>query len=1414
MNSTVRISVRAQFGDTLKQFQNLRTVLTTFDRQVQTVDKSLITLSDMFDKNAAKAERWAMTVDAASKRAKNASGVIVSAVPDTKGGVGALTAADSTRLAGYGAAIDSLGNKWIDAGKKAQWTGSMMTYAITVPIAGAYYVGMKANNAYMTQLAQLQLAYGGVGKATTDVALRQRMWAQDSVALEKIMLNLSNTYGIAQTDIASTAAELTRMGDRSISLAQDLTTTTQIQRTYNTTAEQSVQLVAQIRAGWGASAKDTQGLVSALVAVQEQSRGTFSDLAAGVSRASAQARTGRESIQALGAQVSVVLQSGGYPTGGGSVGNALNTVFQRLTNVVPKAAAQLRLYGIEVNSASWANQTLEQRLETIAKVWPTLTAQQQASLASNIAGGRQAKALIPILNDLASAHSQVKSIIASTADPVRNTALAHHQLAIAMATPAANFQVLKTNAVNAAMTIARDLTPTVLTLAGILVGAVKWFAGLPQGTQHFILLGLAIIALIGPVMKIGGAFITLGGVIFKTVAGAIGMLPLLLGPLGIVLLGLGAIFLAVKAAGGSFTDFLSGLLTVVGFIAGTIYGLFRFIASLFGAGTSDIDKATKSLSSAAQNAKSAQSSLGGTDWNNPASAPGAPSATQQDALNTAANQATAQAAQAAATQSAVDQVANLTAQMKAAKAAIDAQAASTLNLKKKMDDANQALTMANLQLRLLQQQKAEMTEARQLLGDPAALRSQVTSLREMGRNIAATGNSALARRYEEQADLLQKQADKAQGLDSSLATVNNQIDAQQALVDQLTKVHDQLAAAYQNEANQLATLRQQYADLAQQLSEAKKQAKELAANPPGGNAPGVGNPNLNTQYGDLNKFLADQQKSLASTFKMPDMSHLGDTITKAMQGFGKGFKLGASMPGIADAIMVPFFGALAFAAPKILRKASDAIFGPLKRLFGSKDAYTGAHRAAEDGLNETASVFERFKKRLATVMESGNDAGFIDFSKMVKNKGAVLKDLEDVGNDAEKGIKSGIVPKFLNAAKGIGGDFLKSAFGGIGKLVTVIIPDLVTAAVTTVGEFAAALTSASVLIPLAIIAAILLIAFLLVKYHKQIWEVGKKVALAIWDGLVTAWNATCDFIGHIIKWLATTTSGIAKHLTQFAKDFVGGFWNFFQKNWLLFIDLPAWILKWLLTSNSGVAKHIRKFASDAVSWLWNGIKDAWNAFVNFELWLGGIIDGWAQSAWRKVTDFGSNLVTGIWQGIQSAWHWIEDGLNGLIGGIANSVGSVLKAPINAVIEAFNAALGFIGTINMHVPGIPYTPFHGFDIGFPTFHINELANGGIASRDQLARIGEAGPEAIVPLSANNPFINIFANTVASKMAQAMNRYSKANSAPMGNVTVNSHNTTTNNYNIDVKMPPPPPGAAPSGKDIARELGHELGKRGLH
>ena len=152
----------------------------------------------------------------------------------------------------------------------------------------------------------------------------------------------------------------------------------------------------------------------------------------------------------------------------------------------------------------------------------------------------------------------------------------------------------------------------------------------------------------------------------------------------------------------------------------------------------------------------------------------------------------------------------------------------------------------------------------------------------------------------------------------------------------------------------------------------------------------------------------------------------------------------------------------------------------------------------------------------------------------------------------------------------------------------------------------------------------------------------------------------------------------------------------------------------------------------------NKIKDLYDSKLGWLMPAGPLFkaimfikDNWRE-AWENIKE--------KFRTITSAVKTIFEGFKSNILGIWDGLTSGIKAAINTIINAINGFIRGFNRIKISVPSIPKPSFlgggswGGFNVGVPQIpEIPTLARGGIVNRPTLAMIGEAGPEAVVPLN---------------------------------------------------------------------------------
>jgi hypothetical protein len=151
--------------------------------------------------------------------------------------------------------------------------------------------------------------------------------------------------------------------------------------------------------------------------------------------------------------------------------------------------------------------------------------------------------------------------------------------------------------------------------------------------------------------------------------------------------------------------------------------------------------------------------------------------------------------------------------------------------------------------------------------------------------------------------------------------------------------------------------------------------------------------------------------------------------------------------------------------------------------------------------------------------------------------------------------------------------------------------------------------------------------------------------------------------------------------------------------------------------------------------LWEDIFTiAWGAIrvVTEDVW--GVLKAFFTDTWNWVKNLFSSSLDFIGRTWSTAWQGVSDFLSNIWTNIKNTV----KSGFDDIINAINGFINALDAIHISLPSIsiPGTKLStpSLNLGFNIPNIPMLADGGFVTSPTLAIIGEAGPEAVIPLSA--------------------------------------------------------------------------------
>jgi len=173
------------------------------------------------------------------------------------------------------------------------------------------------------------------------------------------------------------------------------------------------------------------------------------------------------------------------------------------------------------------------------------------------------------------------------------------------------------------------------------------------------------------------------------------------------------------------------------------------------------------------------------------------------------------------------------------------------------------------------------------------------------------------------------------------------------------------------------------------------------------------------------------------------------------------------------------------------------------------------------------------------------------------------------------------------------------------------------------------------------------------------------------------------------------------------------------------------------------AQNIKDAIATAFFWVWEKV----NEMIGFLGGIGGRIAEFAVNMFNSITD----AITGAKDWVVGKFDEIVEFVKGLPGkisevatGIWDGIGNGLKAMLRWVADLWNSSIGALSiTIPWWVPVIGDKRFDFPKMPVPE-GLLEMASGGIITGPTLALLGEAGPEAVIPLGrlgGNTYIVNV-------------------------------------------------------------------------
>jgi len=408
-------------------------------------------------------------------------------------------------------------SKLVNAGKNINWVGRQLTYNFTLPLAAAGTALFKFNQDVTRSMTGLSKVYG-------DITEDQTVLKQEIDALATSFDLLSTRFGVHKVEVIDIAAQWAAAGAAGVGLANATRATLETMILGDMDAAAATEGLIAIQAQWRFSteknAEGTSELTTQLAylnAIENATGISTAGLIDVIQRAGGTARTSGASLRELGAMAAALVPATGDAA---QAGTALRSIISSLMS--PTAAAQeaLGLMGITVTDPEWMGAPVTKKLETLAGTFVGLSDAQQAVVSQFISTKWQVSRFDVLMRDVASGTGYYAKALDVTSDATKALDIRNRELKAVLESSPKQWDIMVNAARNAMADAFLPMMPAIMSIVQLIMQLAVAFQNLDPEIQKFILIGLAMIAVLGPIMSLLGSTMQLLGTFGSAFKGA------------------------------------------------------------------------------------------------------------------------------------------------------------------------------------------------------------------------------------------------------------------------------------------------------------------------------------------------------------------------------------------------------------------------------------------------------------------------------------------------------------------------------------------------------------------------------------------------------------------------------------------------------------------------------------------------------------------------------------------------------------------------------------------------------------------------------------------------------------------------------------------------------------------------------
>lgn len=409
-------------------------------------------------------------------------------------------------------------------GKDMQWTGRQIEYNFTLPLvraASAVFDLQMSNERALTNLVKV---YGDGTDAADGLSTRMIVLGQNlkqvnrgemsdaeemAYDLGRAFRALSDGFGVSMDQVSQIGAMWAATGEQGAGLAYAVRNTLEAMMIGDfSNTEEAFKSIIKVQQGYVLSADQVTQAMAMINIAENMTAAQFTDLVNAMGRGAATMRTAGVSLREFTAMLTLLIPSNTAET----AGNGMKTLMSRIMAPTDRAKEAIAELGV-VMDETFYSMTGTERLMQLAKSYEAAGSSQKQFIAEAVAGRYQINRFDLLMQGLIDTNSTYYKVLNATADGLgaNSNAMKTYQseiLEYLKSTPK-TIDIAKTMITNTASAVMVDLLPAILQVLQMVQWLAQEFNELDPQTQRYVLLGLVLLAVVGPMMRVAGAAIAL-----------------------------------------------------------------------------------------------------------------------------------------------------------------------------------------------------------------------------------------------------------------------------------------------------------------------------------------------------------------------------------------------------------------------------------------------------------------------------------------------------------------------------------------------------------------------------------------------------------------------------------------------------------------------------------------------------------------------------------------------------------------------------------------------------------------------------------------------------------------------------------------------------------------------------------------